>query len=587
MSKSCLSIVLLLCTLIAATNAKQWVEMETGATLANTELANGWESLENEWPVDKSEKVSVLLALKQQNLDELYAQLEQAGDPKSASYGQWKALADIEQLVAPSAETLRVVFEQWLPTNDHRVVIDQLTPDWARVTAPAETLSALLGDVHFAHFRHRASGTVITRSTNGYRLPADVAVHLDFVGGLVRFPNADRLVDKTKEASAAPFSFKTTPAAIQQHYNVTVPAKNPNNLQAVASFLGQYFRPEDLATFQRKNNQTQTPIAQIFGTNIASQPGTEASLDVQFLMGVSDSLITTWVYSTNGTTPSGNEPFLDWLLFLEQQSQTTKLPYVFSISYQDYENTVGIEYATRVCTEFAKLTFAASTFHTGSGDWGVGCKDLGNGASSYSCTYFNADFPSSCPYVVSMGSTTFTESRTGGVTEIGVGFSSGGFSNFFSQPSYQQKAVTNYLQTANLPPQSFWNITGRAFPDLAIIGEQFQVVEFGVIMPVAGTSASTPTFASFVSMINSQRLAAGQPTMGYVQPFLYQAWATAASAFSDITTNDQQDSGCCPDSFGCTVGFDAMTGLGVPDFGILSELANSPSFIPALARSNE
>ena len=216
-----------------------------------------------------------------------------------------------------------------------------------------------------------------------------------------------------------------------------------------------------------------------------------------------------------------------------------------------------------------------------SGDWGVGCKDLGNGAGSFSCTRFNADFPSTCPYVVSLGSTTL--SKTGEViTEEGVAFSSGGFSDYFARPSYQSKAVLQYIQTTSLPAQSFWNATGRAFPDLAVIGMNFQVVQNGKVSPVGGTSASTPTFAAMVAMINSLRINAGLPTMGFIQPFLYQAWASSAEAFIDITTNQPQARGCCISRFGCTVGYDAMSGLGVPNFSVLSKLALSSSFISNL-----
>jgi hypothetical protein len=52
---------------------------------------------------------------------------------------------------------------------------------------------------------------------------------------------------------------------------------------------------------------------------------------------------------------------------------TKPLPNVFSISYQDYEDTVAAAFMTRVSTEFAKLGALGITIVTGSGDWGTGC----------------------------------------------------------------------------------------------------------------------------------------------------------------------------------------------------------------------
>ena len=52
---------------------------------------------------------------------------------------------------------------------------------------------------------------------------------------------------------------------------------------------------------------------------------------------------------------------------------------------------------------------------------------------------FRADFPSSSPYVVSVGATTFKANQPPPLVgqEVGVTFSSGGFSDFFARPSYQ------------------------------------------------------------------------------------------------------------------------------------------------------
>ena len=162
------------------------------------------------------------------------------------------------------------------------------------------------------------------------------------------------------------------------------------------------------------------------------------------------------------------------------------------------------------------------TFITGSGDWGVGCE------VESECTRFTSDFPSSSPYVISTGATTYSE---GNKEEIGVSFSSGGFSNYFPRPSFQDTAVNAFLKQKDLPPQSFFNNSGRAFPDISTIGTGFVVFTGGKRGPVGGTSAATPTFGSMLSMINSVRIASGKPVLGYALPFLYSAWNASPNAF--------------------------------------------------------
>ena len=45
----------------------------------------------------------------------------------------------------------------------------------------------------------------------------------------------------------------------------------------------------------------------------------------------------------------------------------------------------------------------------------------------------------------------------------------------------------------------------------------------GQVRPVGGTSASSPFFASLVSLLNEARLNANKPVMGFLNPFLYKS----------------------------------------------------------------
>ena len=208
------------------------------------------------------------------------------------------------------------------------------------------------------------------------------------------------------------------------------------------------------------------------------------------------------------------------------------------------------------------------TFFSGSGDWGVGCKDLGYGPETYSCLYFNPDFISSSPFVVSLGATTLS-----GDEEIAVSWSSGGFSDYFPRPDYQKKAVEGYLATEVIPPTSYYNANGRGFPDLAVIGTNYEVFLDGKLILVGGTSASTPCFAQMVSLMNTMRFNAGLPSMGFVHPFLYESWENNADAYVDIVNNQPMEHGCCVDGFDCVEGWEPLNGLGTPNFGVLSQLA--------------
>ena len=138
---------------------------------------------------------------------------------------------------------------------------------------------------------------------------------------------------------------------------------------------------------------------------------------------------------------------------------------------------------------------------------------------------------------------------------------------------------------APFPPPSAYNAKARATPDVAALGEGYQIVLNGKTSTIAGTSASAPAFAGLVSLWNEARLQAGKPALGFLNPMLYGLKAglvggregegekkCSAAGFTDILigTNAINLQGV-PQKYGwnCTAGYDAATGLGTPDLSVL------------------
>lgn len=79
---------------------------------------------------------------------------------------------------------------------------------------------------------------------------------------------------------------------------------------------------------------------------------------------------------------------------------------------------------------------------------------------------FTPIFPATCPYITAVGGTQSI------YPEVAWDASSGGFSNYFSRPLYQQFAISNYFyghikQTTLQYYRPFFNESGRGFPDIA------------------------------------------------------------------------------------------------------------------------
>lgn len=98
-----------------------------------------------------------------------------------------------------------------------------------------------------------------------------------------------------------------------------------------------------------------------------------------------------------------------------------------------------------------------------SGDTGVGAGCQTNNGTNLPT--YDPQFPGTCPYVTAVGGTQ-------GLPEVAWIGSSGGFSNYFARPFYQESAVGEYL-AANVDPATkeyispYTNFSGRGFPDVS------------------------------------------------------------------------------------------------------------------------
>ena len=110
--------------------------------------------------------------------------------------------------------------------------------------------------------------------------------------------------------------------------------------------------------------------------------------------------------------------------------------------------------------------------------------------------------------------------------------SGGRFSNAFSRGAYQDKAVSVYLQ--NHKPSygsGVYNSTGRAYPDVSAIADGIFGFDKSKLISVGETSFSAPIFASMITLINEERLAAGKGPVGFLNPTLY----ANPGAFNDVS----------------------------------------------------
>lgn len=512
------------------------------------------------------------------------------------------SLAEISELVKPTDETISLVRE-WL----HEYVAPEhieSSPagDFLSVTMSVSEIEHML-QTNYSVYQHE-DGSKIVR-TPQWSLPLHLHEHIVAIQPTTAFI---RTVPQAKTYMTVPghmeepkvqasYSGKptvekvcdtggVTPLCLRTLYGTVEykPKAAGRNQVGLANYLGELnnrsdaaiylknYRPEALSgayTFKQVSiaNGTvqQTPETP---EQLAARTGVEGALDVQTILGVSwPTPLLAW--STGGSSPSipdadypevENEPYLAWVNYVLHQPF---VPQVVSNSYEDNEQTVPYSYAQVVCSQFAQLSARGVSILFGSGDGGVGGVQPGGSCKSNvdGRTQFTPLFPSSCPYVTSIGATVGFNPEVAAYDPRNKFSTGGGFSNYFPQPKWQASAVKSYLHKLGSEFEGLYNKSGRAYPDLAVYGVNYTIIWNGTLRRVDGTSAATPTAAGIFALLNDALIARGKPSLGFLNPWLYKK---GRAAFVDVTSGSAI--GCNLTGFAATEGWDPVTGFGTPRF---------------------
>lgn len=504
----------------------------------------------------------------------------------------------MKRMLLPSEESLSSV-HTWLQTTGVESVEEDA--DWVTFKTTVGIANKML-DTKFAWYVSEEPKPRRILRTLEYSVPDDVAGHINLVQPTTRFggirPNHETgsqifEIDLAAEAAAVDnCDALITPACLKSFYGIDYKADPKSGSKvAFSSYLEQYARYSDLELFEQAYlpetaGQNFTVIQYSGGLNnqTSEEDSGEANLDLQYILGTGHPLPIT-EFSTGGRGPlvpdldqptqddNFNEPYLDFLKSVVKLPQH-KLPQVISTSYGENEQSVPKSYAYSVCNLIAQLGSRGVTVIFSSGDSGTGSACQSNDGKK--TTKFQPQYPASCPWVTSVGSTRY-------LNETATFFSSGGFSDYWPRPLWQELAVREYLHKIGNKNKPFYNTKGRGFPDVSAQGYGYRVYDKGVLKGYQGTSCSAPAFAGIVGLLNDARLRAHKPTLGFLNPLLY----SNPHALNDITLGGS--TGCdgngrfhgAPNgspvipyaSWNATAGWDPVSGLGTPNFPKLLKAA--------------
>ncbi|KAL4457627.1 hypothetical protein ABPG75_012492 [Micractinium tetrahymenae] len=260
----------------------------------------------------------------------------------------------------------------------------------------------------------------------------------------------------------------------------------------------------------------------------------------------------------------------------------------------------------------AKMAAMGVTMLVSSGDSGARLGGDADSAAGACAKPIAASYPAASRWVTAIGAVMQARpvpgkpptwaacmSTTGGLITSGGGF---GNVSLGATPPWQAAVVSKYIASQKARPD--WPLSsanaaatgasygvrcsgrgscvyGRAIPDLSLVGAAVPVVSAGAPTTLYGTSVSAPVFAGLVMQLNAAiRATPGleKCKIGYMTPFLYWAAEKYPAAFTDVIYGankfpEQYAAECAQGGYYTAKGWDAVTGLGVPNMAELQQAA--------------
>ncbi|KAF8265082.1 subtilisin-like protein [Lactarius quietus] len=581
-------------TSLATLLTSRWGDMQS---------KHAWESIPENWEIlsqpPAGSTIDLRIALKPLNenaLVEALYKVSSPNHPKHVSlYRSYLSQDQIAELVTPHSDTLELV-TSWLkhygiPTSS---VSMTHSGSWLKVTGvPVSLANELLG-ASYQFYRHVETNDIILRTMN-YSLPEVLQDHVATVVPTTYFG----LPRKLRETPHIPGGVVPrgmtgrdngnnsyiTPSYLSTLYNSSgyVPNATAKNALGISAYDGYSPSPTDLRMFMGEffrngTNASYTVVLVNGGTYNPSQPSDQEDLNVQYAASLTYPTPVIF-YSTGGQAPfksdsstqtNTNDPYLDWLEYMLDQPNITQ---TVTSGYAGDEQAVPFDYAKRVCILFAQLGMRGVSLIFPSGNGAIGGFNNGNCMANDGSgkVRFLPTFPASCPWVTTVGGT------IGESPEVAANVSGGGFSDFFERPSYQSSAVSAFLKNLGEQYNGLYNATGRGFPDVAAQYYNYATILNGTAVLSDGASGAATSFASMISLLNDFLLSRNEPPLGFLNPWLY---GHGQAGLNDITSGSNP--GCNTSGFSAIVGWDAVSGLGTPNFGTLQQiLTNGPKIKPA------
>lgn len=508
-------------------------------------------------PLGASAPVPLTFVLPLRNQPALEQLIQSLYDPADPNYGKYLTTDEFIQRFAPTQQDYDKVIA-YAKNSGLQVVATHPNRTLLNVSGSAKSVQSAF-KVKLNVYQQKDSRKFYAPD-NDPAVPANIA---SIITGIVGLDNSavwhahNRRVEVSETAKANPSAFPSGPNGgfapndIKIAYNLN--GVQPNGAgQTVALFeLGTYL-PSDITAYTNFFNLPSAQLTNVMVDGGSTQNIAEVALDIELVLALAPQ---SKVYVYIG--PNSGQGVLDTY----NRIATDNIAKQASSSWGIGENFVNSQSLQAENAIFQQMAAQGQTIYVAAGDSGA--------YDDYPTTTPIVDDPSAQPYVSAVGGTSLTvDSNTGAyVSEkvwndgLGNGAGGGGVSAVWPIPSWQ----TNVSTVASK--------TNRNTPDISLNSDQFKAyaIYFSGWTLFGGTSCAAPLWAGFTALVNQQRAATQQSSLGFANPTFYSIGTSqqAASNYHDITVGNNYVYNAGP-------GYDNATGWGTFNGGnLFASLTNS------------
>ncbi|MBA8930353.1 kumamolisin [Kutzneria viridogrisea] len=536
---------------VGAGSAAAWAQPEAAhpVALANSS-APGLQYATKTGSVQQDKQVQVAVSLKLRNESDLDAFLSRVNDPHSADYRHYLSP---DQFAARYAPTQAQVDQVRAYLASKGLTVTGVSGNRMAVDAKgsASVVQQAFG-TNLSTYHDNELNRDFTANDSAPSVDSAVSALISGVSGLNN--HYQRHSSAQKLASAAPHSGSGpaggyTAQELRTGYGVDklTGAGIDGKGQSIAMLEFSHFSQSNISKYDQQygtGSPTPTVVKVSGGDNDTAGDGVgEVELDIEVAHAIAPKADVA-VYEA----PNSDQGEIDmWNKFVSDNVSVVSS----SWGLCELDDTPATEDAV---DKAAKQGAAqGQTFLSAAGDSGAYDCYHHSGTQSPNASKLAVDFPGSDPYVTSVGGTTLNEGSGGSYSSETVwneGSSKwsggGGVSSKFARPSWQ---TGSGVDTSAL----------RQVPDVSANAQNYSIYTGGSWANYGGTSAATPLWASFLTLVNQKALAAGKSKVGQVNATLYQlgSGSSYSSLFHDITSGDNL-------YYKAAANFDKASGWGSP-----------------------